>query len=234
MKVKLKKRNKYKYSRVKSFLHSFKNYKNNQKYHIETIFAQIGAGKSTDIAKQCLKIYRKNQYTHIYANIDTNLPFVKRFNDEDLKSGKFKFLPDSIIFVDECGVIFNNRSYKDFSMDLNKYIRKSRHWKSSFCFYSQDYLVEKTIRSASMCLYLIKKVGWWSIKRKIKKTLDITRPDQNGNTEAAECAVHDALEFEPLFKKGALEITFLPFYSDLFDSFETDDNLPPIPFTSKK
>ncbi|MCQ2977275.1 MAG: hypothetical protein MJ232_04590 [archaeon] len=223
-------KHKYKYSKFKSFTKHIKGYKQSQKYHIETIFAQIGAGKSTDIAKQCLKIYRKGTYKHIYANIDINLPFVRKYAENDLKRGTFRFPADSIIFCDEAGIVFNNRDYKNFSKELNKYIRKARHFRNSFIFYSQDYLVEKTLRSVSSNLGLIKKFGPFSIKRKIIKIIDVDRPREGQNTEAAECAIHDSLKFANIFQKNAIEITFIPFYSNLFNSFDIDETVPEIDY----
>lgn len=210
---------KFSYNGFKSIIHYFKNKR--QTYNIEVLFAPIGSGKSTDIARRAYKelITRKRKnYDYIYTNIDIALPGVRTFNIDDFNSGNYKFPPRSLIMIDEVSLCYNNRDYKSFPKSVNEYLRLSRHYKNSFIFYSQHYDCDKTIRTLATKLYLMKKLGNFTIKRRISKKIAVhDSTDDKGSTDSQ---IVDSLSFD--FFIGGTSIIYIPWWTDLFDSYSLD------------
>lgn len=213
---------------IKSFLKGSKTF---NKYHIELVFAQIGSGKSTDIARTCYKVLKSGSYSHVYTNIDINLSGVKTFNVDDFNAGKYRFPEDSLILIDEVSLLYDNRSYKSFPKAVGNYLRLSRHYKNSFIMYSQHYDCDKVIRTLASRLYYMRKVGFISFKRAIRKVISVVT-QVNENTKTADSQVCDTLQFCSIFEKGAWQFVFIPAWTSLFDSYHIDDPLPPIPYKS--
>lgn len=209
---------KFNYSKFRSILNFYKNRK--QEYNIQIIFAQIGSGKSTDIARRCYKeIYTKKRkrYEHVYTNININLPGVEMFDPEDFKSGNFYFPPKSLILVDEVGILFSNRDYKNFPKCVHTYLALSRHYMNSFVFYSQHYNIDKSIRDLAMKLKLIRRFGSISITRDITKVIKVMDCQENGS---ADSQIVDSLQFD--FFLCGTHLMYIPFWTNLFNSFEID------------
>lgn len=231
--MKLKRKNNkkkviFRYNKFKSVLDYFKN-KGKVNYHIEICFAQIGSGKSTDIAKRCYKeLYRKNRrYKYIYTNIETGIPGVRMFDTNDFASGKNVFPPGSLVLIDEISLVLDNRKWKKTSEELIEYFRLCRHYKNTLICYSQHYDMEKRLKTMASKLYLMQRKGPWSIKRRISKILTVVTT-QVGSS--ADSQILDTLQFDSIF--GGIEVTFIPFWTSLFDSFSTKEYEKPfIPYT---
>lgn len=194
----------------------FRKSKKDNDYHIEVIFAQIGSGKSTDIAKRCYQeLYEKHRYKHVFTNIATEIPGVNQFDPNDFNSGKYYFPECSLILVDEVSLLYDNRSYKSFPKTVSQYLRLCRHYKNTFIFYSQHYDCDKVIRTLASKLWLMRRYGNFSIKRRISKVISVVTSADKGN---ADSQIVDALQFDSIF--GGVAITYIPFWTSLFNSFE--------------
>lgn len=217
----------FKYSKFKSLINFIKR-KGKVDYHIEIIFAQIGSGKSTDIAKRCYKeLYRKKRrYKYIYTNIETNIPGVRTFDAREFASGKYVFPPGSLVLIDEIGLILDNRQWKKTSEELIEYFRLCRHHKNTLIVYSQHYDMEKRLKTMASKLHLMRKHGIFSVKRRISKILSVVTTQ---NENSADSQIIDTLRFDSIF--GGIELTCIPFWTDLFDSFDTTGyDKPNIPY----
>lgn len=225
------KKSKIRYSKFKSWKSFLKGSKTFNKYHIELIFAQIGSGKSTDIAKKCYRLIKKGTYKYVYTNIDINIPEVRTFDVADFNAGKFIFPEDSIILIDEVSLLYDNRSFKSFPKPVGNYLRLSRHYKNTFIFYSQHYDCDKVIRTLASRLRYMFKVGHFSITRSVKKVIEVqSTQDSKGG---ADSQIVDTLKFESVFTRGSIQVTYIPFYVKLFDSYsKSSDYHEEIPFTS--
>lgn len=191
----------------------------NNPYRLIFIFGKKGAGKSLYMVKQMMK-YLKKGWT-VYTDIDNCiLPGVRIMNAMDLSV----FAPDenSAIFLDEAGILFDNRNFKNFNSGLRDFFKLQRKYKCRVFLNSQSFDIDKKIRDVTDHMGLIVSVGnVFSIYRPIRRSITLTQPSAE-----AESRIADKLSFESIFK---WQITYLPKYFKYFDSFAAPER-PPLPF----
>lgn len=191
----------------------------NNPYRLIFIFGKKGAGKSLYMVKQMMK-YLKKGWT-VYTDIDNcNLPGVRIMNAMDLS--EFAPVENSAIFLDEAGILFDNRNFKNFNSGLRDFFKLQRKFKCRVFLNSQSFDIDKKIRDVTDHMGLIVSVGnVFSIYRPIRRSITLTPPSAE-----AESRIADKLSFESLFK---WQITYLPKYFKYFDSFAAPVR-PPLPF----
>lgn len=191
----------------------------NNPYRLIFIFGKKGAGKSLYMVKQMMK-YLKKGWT-VYTDIDNcNLPGVRIMNAMDLS--EFAPVENSAIFLDEAGILFDNRNFKNFNSGLRDFFKLQRKFKCRVFLNSQSFDIDKKIRDVTDHMGLIVSVGnVFSIYRPIRRSITLTQPSAE-----AESRIADKLSFESLFK---WQITYLPKYFKYFDSFSAPVR-PPLPF----
>lgn len=192
-------------------------------YKLIMVFGKKGAGKSTLIAKLAVRALKKGH--PVYCTID--VPGCRLF-DVSLM-GKFNFPADSVIFIDEVGMIWDNREYKNFKPEVRDWFKLQRHNRVTVYLFSQTFDVDVKLRNLTDYMYLVQKhFGVLSIARKIKRGIVIVNPD--GQSEAR---IADSLEFEPLllslFGLKSYIFTWIPHWTRFFNSFDLPDR-PPMPF----
>lgn len=243
-----KKTNKYKvkYSKIESAKEFFKGKKPAPSGLIIT-FGQRGSGKTTMIAKDYLKWLKKDNaiYNDFYSNTEFKLKtkethyldlehykftdyieqnkITKKYGaftdptERGLEDTPYKIRGNCIIEIDELGIIANSRDYKNFPKELIHFIKILRKLGILFKANSQTYDIDKQMRLGASDLRLMTKIGYWTISRKIKKYIAINESkDDNGN---AESQIVDRVEFASILEKDAIKITFIPFYTKIYDSF---------------
>ena len=192
---------------------------------IRTFFARPGAGKTTTCCALAKK-YSKN-YDHIYLNFHNTVPGVHTCDLTGL--GTWTFEPHSYIAVDEAGIEFNNRKYKTLSQDAIKWLKMHRHYRCDIDFFSQSWEdCDATIRRLSSELWILYRLGPWTLGRRIYKRVGV---DKNTHQIIDEYRMASMLWLliwplqlgYPFAKKFTL--TFRPFYYKFFDSWECDELL---------
>ena len=191
----------------------------NNPYRLIFIFGKKGAGKSLYMVKQMMK-YLKKGWT-VYTDIDNCiLPGVRIMNAMDLS--EFAPVENSAIFLDEAGILFDNRNFKNFNSGLRDFFKLQRKYKCRVFLNSQSFDIDKKIRDVTDHMGLIVSIGnVFSIYRPIRRSITLTQPSAE-----AESRIADKLSFESLFK---WQITYLPKYFKYFDSFAAPER-PPLPF----
>lgn len=180
-------------------------------YKLIMIFGKKGSGKTSYIAKKS-QYYIKKGYT-VYTNchVDGTL----QFNPKHI--GVSTFPPESVVFCDEAGIIWNNRDYKNFQKCLIEWFKYQRQYKIRFYLFSQVYDdTDKVLRSLTDTMYIVRRLGMISILRPIVKKIGIAT-DTDGNGQ-----IVDTFSYGSIF---STEITFLPRWYGFFKSF----NPPPLP-----
>lgn len=192
---------------------------------IRTFFARPGAGKTTE----CVALAKKNfrHYDHVFLNFKNTVPGVHSCNLQGL--GTWSFPKGSYIAVDEAGIEFNNRKYKSFPQETIKWLKMHRHYRCDLDFFSQSWDdCDVTIRRLSAELWLLYRLGPWTLGRRIYKRVGV---DKNTHQIIDEYRMANMLWLliwplqlgYPFQKKFTL--TFRPFYYKFFDSWECDDLL---------
>ena len=181
------------------------------------VFGKKGSGKTTFLAKTAYKYIRKGRpvYSTVYV------PGAHIFDVQDI--GRVSFPCNSVIFIDEVGMIWDNRKFKNFRDDVRDYFKLQRHYGHTVYLFSQTFDIDVKLRNLTDSMYLVRcHMGWFSVAKKIKR--DITLVEPTGESEAR---IADSLEFEPwwlsIFGAKTVQFTYIPRWCKLFDSYEAPE-----------
>lgn len=186
------------------------------------VFGKKGSGKTTLLTKLALSALRKGH--PVYSTVD--VPGCQKFDVEDV--GKCSFPEGSYVFIDEVGMIWDNRDYKKFRTDVRDYFKLQRHYRNTVYLFSQTFDVDVKLRNLTDSMYLCTSYfGWLSMSRKIRRMITIVNPEGD-----SESRIADSMEFVPLwlslFGAGSVKFTFIPRWARYFDSHE----VKPLPLVS--
>lgn len=187
-------------------------YKFRNPYKLTMVFGKKGAGKTTYLTRLTHRYLKKGRPVYSTEHIVGAIQF-----DVEL-IGNVTFPENAVILIDEVGLVWDNRNFKTFRPEVNRYFKYQRHEKHTVYLFSQTFDVDVKIRNMTDAMYLIVcKFNFISIARKIRRSIMLVQP-----TAESESRIADLLEFEPillsLFGAKTLEITFIPRWVGLFDS----------------
>ena len=174
------------------------------------IFGKKGSGKSLYMVKFMLKYLRKG-WT-VYTDItDVNIPGVRLINAKDLDT--FRPEENSVIFLDEVGITFDNRKFKTFTDGMRDFFKFQRKYKCIVYMNSQSFDVDKKIRDLIDRFYLATSLGnVISVYRPINRKVALVEATAQGESRVA-----DNLKFAPFWE---WKLIYMPHYFKWFDSFE--------------
>lgn len=192
-------------------------YKFRNPYRLIMVFGKKGSGKTTLLTKLALKALKRGH--PVYSTVD--VPGCVTF-DVDLV-GKRAFPPGSVVFIDEVGMIWDNRDYRKFRTDVRDYFKLQRHYKNTVYLFSQTFDVDVKLRNLTDAMYLCTcRFGWLSMARRIRRMITIVNPQGD-----SESRIADSMEFVPLwlslFGAGSVIFTFIPRWARYFDSHEVPE-----------
>lgn len=193
--------------------------KYNNPYKNIFIFGKKGSGKSTLMVHEILKHQKKGWIC--YTDLDVNIPGVRRFNPSDLA----KCTPEenSFVCIDEAGIIFDNRNFKNFDQGYTLWFKLQRHYKCKVMLNSQTFDIDKKIRDVTDSMILQSNIGnIISISRPI-----VMRTHLVESTAESDSRIAEDLEFDKIWR---WKIYFMPKYFKYFSSFDAPKR-PPISYT---
>lgn len=183
------------------------------------IFGKKGSGKSTYMVSLMLKHLRRGW--HVYTNMfDVNIPGVRLMNVNQLIS----CVPDphSVLFIDEGGLIWDNRASKTFAKGYTEFFKLQRKYKCKVYINSQDFDIDKKIRQLTDRMVLMSSIaGCIGVVRPIIRKVALVEASANGESRIA-----DNLKFASLL---SFRFIWLPFYFRYFNSFQAPYR-PPVTF----
>lgn len=178
------------------------------KFQLIFIFGKKGSGKSSLLVKMMYK-YGKKGFT-IYTNMgDCIYPGARIIKIEEI--GQFIPLPYSILCLDEVGIDYDARKFKQFKDDTRDFYKYQRHHKILCFMASQTWDVDKKVRDLVDKFYLCLGAGPISIARKIVRKVVLTE-----STGDQESRISDNLKFT--FPTSWI-YTWLPNWQKFFNSF---------------
>lgn len=157
-------------------------------------------------------IYHYKDFT-LSHNLD------KEFKEKGIKSPTFVKL-NSVIFCDEINLFFDNRDFKNFSKEIQRYFRLQRHYRHIFIGFSQTYDCDKKIRDLADQLFIVTRFARIFVRTKsYVKTTVVVSPEGSNSRDTAIMTddfkpnglVHD---LSSPFK------CFLPYWVKRHDSFK--------------
>lgn len=198
-------------SLVALFFYLTRNYVN--PYKLIFIFAKKGQGKSTLLTKLAIK-HLKRGWT-VYST--EPIPGCYQIAVSDI--GYYELPRHSLLIIDEIGMIWDNRNFKNFPPAVRDWFKLQRHRGVKVICASQSFDVDKKIRDLADEMFLLqKKFRIFSYGKRILKMLDIV--EANGGKDS-ESRIVDQLQFDTilLFWAGSRSLTFIPAWTKYFDSF---------------
>ena len=172
-----------------------------------------GKGKTTLATKICItKGLRKNR--KVYSNFEVFGAYKL-----DMKEfGRYHIPYGSILLLDEIGLEFNSREFKNFSKDVLKLFKLHRHYGLDIYCFSQAIDTDIAIVRLVDELYIIEKVARvFTIAKKIDRFLVLhNSKDENGNGNNENFITEDYKYSLP----HNWIITFIPRWVKFFNSFD--------------
>lgn len=179
-------------------------------YKLIMVFGKKGSGKTTYLTKVAINNIKKGR--KVYSTVF--IPGTQLFCVDDI--GTYTFPKGAVILIDEVGMVWDNRDYKNFKPNVRDYFKYQRQYKNTVYLFSQTFDVDLKLRNLTDEMYLLKNVGRiFSVARKINKNITIQK-----GTEGKASTLADDYVFAPILQHNSLQITFIPRYIDFFKSYD--------------
>lgn len=188
-------------------------------WRLYMIFGKKGSGKSSYLIKLAYK-YQKKRF-HVYTNMmDCVIPGVRLINIQHV--GDFVPEENSLLLLDEVGMIWDSRDFKNFKTPVRDFFKLQRHYKVICYLASQTFDVDKKLRDLTDGMMLCTNLMTvFSLGRTITKRIVLTKATADG-----ESRISENLAFEPFWR---WHLTYIPRYAKGYDSY-TAPPLPKIPY----
>lgn len=179
-------------------------------YKLYLVFGKKGSGKSTYLCKIALRYLKKGWL--VYTNMaDMAIDNVRLIQIEHI--GDFVPERNSVLLLDEVGIIWDARDYRNFKPSVRDFFKYQRHYKVICYMASQTFDVDKKIRDLTDGMYLcINVLNVMSIAKLIYKKIVLTE-----STSESESRIAENLRFAPFWN---WKLTYIPKYAKYFDSFD--------------
>lgn len=181
-------------------------------YRLTMIFGKKGSGKSTTLTRIALEALKAGK--EVYANIP--LPGAHIIKETDI--GFYDIPPESVLIVDEAGMIWDNRHFKNFKPEVRDWFKLQRHHRVRVYLASQTFDIDKKIRDLCDDMYLIEcRFRIFAYGRRILRKITLTKPVGD-----AEAKITEELSFDSILFcwAGSRMCTLIPRYAGVFDSFD--------------
>lgn len=179
-----------------------------EKYGIEFVCAEIGAGKT------CYSVKKARQYLKKGWHVVSNEPIVGCYYDPDMLNHmcQKKYYPDNTLLIyDESAIGMNSRSYSKTPLRLIEGAKKIRHAKCRLILISQTFTdTDKQLRELCENIYIIRKLIPTKLSMPVKVHSKIGTDDLTGDIVMKYKIGHVGIPY------------FLPFYYNKFNSYSVE------------
>lgn len=179
-------------------------------YQLRLVFGKMGVGKTGLIAKCAMKDLLDPRFDQVYTTI--GVPGTYKIDFKEVIENEMTFPPNSSIYVDEFGLVYNNRDFKSFPAKTRKWFKFIRQSRCKLTIFSQSPDVDKSVRDLCHSYGLLRRIGPFVFEFEVSKNIDVGS-DHDGNGQL----------IDNYFKMGVLtglHIHYLPRYFDLWKSFD--------------
>lgn len=181
-----------------------------KQYTLDIYFGIPGSGKTT-LAAYFAKKAVKRKIT-VYSNV----PITGTYELDVHKDIGVHHIEDSLILIDEAGVEYNNRNFKNMPQHQILFFKYFRHYKNRIAVFSQSYDdMDITLRRLAANFYLVKRslLPWFISVRRIGRRIGIDEQTKS---------IIDEFFFVPLGTK----FIFCPPLWKLFNTYSRKQLMP--------
>ena len=185
-----------------------KKYKN--PYTLTMVFGKKGSGKSTLMVRLAYQYIKLGW--DVYCTEPLDGCYLINYDDIGFK----QIPPNSVLLVDEAGMVWDNRNFKNFKAEVRDWFKLQRHYKVKVILFSQTFDIDKKLRDLTDDMYLcvnVARVFSWA--KRIRRKIVLTQPTGEFPARIDEALQFDLFLFWPF---GARILTFIPKYAKYFDS----------------
>lgn len=177
-------------------------------YKLYLVFGKKGSGKSTYLVKLAQQHLKKGWF--VYTNMEELfMPGVRHFDIQHL--GDFVPPANSLLLVDEVGMIWDNRDYKVFKPCVRDFFKLQRHYHVKVYMASQTFDVDKKLRDLTDGMFLHRNIARvFTIGKRITRKVVLTQ-----STSEAESRISEDLVMMPFWN---WTYTYIPKWAKYFDS----------------
>lgn len=192
-------------------------------YKLYLVFGKKGSGKSTYLVKLAQQHLEKGWL--VYTNMEELfMPGVRHFNIQHL--GDFVPPANSLLLLDEVGMIWDNRDYKVFKSCVRDFFKLQRHYHVKVYMASQTFDVDKKLRDLTDGMFLHQNIARvFTVGKRISRKVVLTQ-----STSEAESRISEDLVMMPFWN---WTYTYIPKWSKYFDSHSIPDK-PQLEYTEDK
>lgn len=182
-----------------------------------------GSGKSTTFTKLAYK-YLKKGYDVYTDDLSCTIKGVRLFNPRDLgfcypKGEK------QVLFIDEGGILYNNRSFAKFKEEWNEFYKLQRHAHCLVYIGSQTYDIDLKLKN--LCDQMFRVRTWCKWLVCARRVIVKEEPIKNLTTGATDFVQTTSFAFPIPFL--TIKYTAIPRWEKYHDSFKLPDR-PELPY----
>lgn len=180
-------------------------------YRLVLIIGKKGSGKTTTLVKLAHKAQRRGR--PVYSNVP--LPGAHLLNDKDI--GFFQIPAGSVVVLDEVGMIWDNRDFKNFRTEVRDWFKLQRHYRITVYLCSQTPDIDKKLRDLCDEIWVVEnKFKIFAYGKRVLKKITLTEARGDEPSCIAENLKFDSILF---FWCGSRMLTCIPRWAASFDSF---------------
>lgn len=173
------------------------------------IIGKKGAGKSTTI---CALADYYNRFGWICYSTEKT-PGTYKVEPEQI--GYYELEPYSVLFIDEIGLIWHARDFKNFAKEVREWFKLQRHRKLIVYCFSQSFDIDKGLRDLCDEIWIIKCFfNIFSVRKKVIKNIDVA-----SKKDDSDSGFVDELKCVPWIIPGSRKFVYIPKYAGYFDSY---------------
>lgn len=179
-------------------------------YKLTMVFGKKGSGKSTLMVRMAYEYLAMGWTVFCTERLDGCI----HINYEDI--GFKQIPPNSLLLIDEVGMIWDNRNFKNFKSEVRDWFKLQRHYKVKVVLFSQTFDIDKKLRDLTdemfLCTNTLRIFSW---AKRITRRVVLVQPGPDTPARIDEELAYDPLIFWPF---GSRILTFIPSWAPFFDS----------------
>ena len=177
------------------------------KYKLLFFVGKKGSGKTLNLSLYANKYMHSNKGL-VYSNFGVGIPLAEDYYN-------YEYPADSLILIDEAGLLHNNRDFKSFPKAAREFFKYSRKNHLNIILTSQYVDIDLQVRQHIDASYVFSRLGFLGFKRRYENKFKLITNPLSGSTELADV----------MCKTGLPRVYFLPKAIRNAQRYDTDSGV---------